>query len=233
MSASRERDLHGAGGTEPGRVGLGDVVGVGGDAGARRPRRTPSRRGPRRARRTPGRGRQRPRRGRSRRGPCPTAGRRARARRCAWTGPSSGRRRPSAAAWTAASVPPTTTTSARPSRIMSMPEGDRLVAGGARGDGRVHAGLGADGQADVGGRGVRHQHRDRQRRDPTWALLLQRVVVGQQRRDAADAGGHGDPEPLGVDADGLAVLTAETGSPPRPRGRPPARAGRTGRAGGP
>ena len=39
--------------------------------------------------------------------------------------------------WIAASVPPATTTSARPSRIRSMRQGDRLVAGGAGRDRRV------------------------------------------------------------------------------------------------
>ena len=101
--------------------------------------------------------------------------------------------------WMAASVPPTTTTSARPSRIMSMPSAIASLPDAQAETGRVHAGLGADGEADVRGRGVRHQHRDRQRRDPARALLLERVVVGQQRLHAADAGGHRDPETLGVD----------------------------------
>ena len=41
--------------------------------------------------------------------------------------------------WIAASVPPATTTSARPSRIWSIGERDRLVAGRARRDRRVTA----------------------------------------------------------------------------------------------
>ena len=76
---------------------------------------------------------------------------------------------------------------------------DRLVAGGAGGDRGVHRGPRADVQADVGGRGVGHQHRDRERRDPARALLLERVVVVEQRGDAADAGGHGDADPLAVE----------------------------------
>ena len=92
-----QRHLHRPGGPEAGRVGLRDVVGVGGDAGAQPPRRRPWRRAPRRAPRTRAPSRRalaeheavaalvpRPRRGR-------------RGRRCASTAPSSGRRRPSAA----------------------------------------------------------------------------------------------------------------------------------------
>ena len=79
-----------------------------------------------------------------------------------------------------------------PSAIASLPEAQAET-------GRVHAGLGADRQADVGGRGVGHQHRDRQRRDPARALLEQRVVVAQQRGHPADAGGHRHGETLGVD----------------------------------
>src|SRR3954454_5132117 len=78
-------------------------------------------------------------------------------------------------------------------------QGDRLVARCARRDGRVDAGLGADGQADVRSGGVGHQHRDGQRRHPAGTLERQGVVVGQQRLDAADARGHRNAEPLLVD----------------------------------
>ena len=104
-----------------GRVGLGDVVGVGGDAGARDLGVHPGAAGLGVLLGLEDQRRRRPRRARSRRGPCPTAARR-------WLGSSLRldsaiiwRRPPSAAGGSAASVPPATTTSARPSRIMSMP----------------------------------------------------------------------------------------------------------------
>ena len=73
-SAQRPHDRPGA--AAAGRVGLGDVVGVGGDAGAEHLGVDPSRRGPGRAPRTRAPARRRPRRARSRRGRCPTAARR-------------------------------------------------------------------------------------------------------------------------------------------------------------
>ena len=78
------------------------------------------------------------------------------------------------------------------------PHRDRLVAGRAGRDGRVHPGLGPEREADVGGGGVGHQHRDRQWRDPTRPLLQECVVVGQQRLHAADPGGHRHREPLRI-----------------------------------
>ncbi len=75
-------------------------------------------------------------------------------------------------------------------------EGDALVAGGTRRDGGVHGGAGADVQADLGRGGVGHQHRDGERRDPAGALLLEDVVVVEEGVDAADAGGHRDPDAL-------------------------------------
>ena len=74
--------------------------------------------------------------------------------------------------------------------------GQRLGAGRARRHRRVHAGLGAQLQADVRGRAVRHEHRDGQRRDLAQALLLQDVVLAEQGQRAADAGAddHGEPQ---------------------------------------
>ena len=120
-SASAQRDPHRPGGAEPGRVGLGDVVGVGGDAGAGRLGVDPRPAGRRRAPRTPGPARPRPRRARSRPGPCPRDARRRSGSSLRldsaiiWANAAIG------SGWTAASVPPHTTTSARPSRIRSMP----------------------------------------------------------------------------------------------------------------
>ena len=78
-------------------------------------------------------------------------------------------------------------------------EGNALVAGRTGGDRGVHRGPRADVEADVGRRSVGHQHRYGQRRDPTGALLLQQVVVGEQRVDAADARGHRDADPVAVE----------------------------------
>ena len=78
-------------------------------------------------------------------------------------------------------------------------EGDRLVAGGARRDRSVCAGLGAEPQADVAGRGIGHQHRNGQRADPPGALLLLNVPVAEQGVQAADAGGDGDAEAVPID----------------------------------
>ena len=80
---------------------------------------------------------------------------------------------------------------------------DGLVAGGAGRGGRVDRRAGAVLEADVGGRGVGHEHRHGERGDPTGALLEQRVVVGEQRGDAADAGGERDAEALGLEAGAL------------------------------
>ena len=106
--------------------------------------------------------------------------------------------------WIAASVPPATTTSARPSRIWSTRERDRLVAGRAGRDRRVDRrpvaptyrltfAAGAFGISIGTASGET-------RRGP---FSLQHVVVVEQRRDAADAGGHRDAEPLGVEVAGL------------------------------
>ena len=77
--------------------GCGDVVGVGGDAGAGDLARRSGAAGPRVLERSRARGRRRPRRARSRRGPCRRGARRAPARRCGWTAPASRRSRPAAA----------------------------------------------------------------------------------------------------------------------------------------
>ena len=53
-------------------------------------------------------------------------------------------------------------------------EGDALVAGGTGGHRGVGRGAGAEHQAHVGGRGVRHQHRDGQRGDAARPLVAQR-----------------------------------------------------------
>ena len=76
---------------------------------------------------------------------------------------------------------------------------DRLGAGRAGADRRVHAALRADLEADRGGRAVGHEHRDGERGDPLGALLLQDVVLAEQGQRAADAGADDDGEPLRVD----------------------------------
>ena len=103
----------------PSGSGCGDVVAVRGDAGAGELGVDPGAAGRRVLRALEHERRRRPRRARSRRGPCRTAGRRARARRCGSTAPASRRTPAIGSGWMAASVPPATTTSARPERIMS------------------------------------------------------------------------------------------------------------------
>ncbi len=101
--------------------------------------------------------------------------------------------------WIAASVPPATTTSARPDADHVRGVGDGLGAGRAGADRRVDAGAGPELDADRGGRAVGHQHRHGQREDPARALLLQRVVGRQQRPDAADPGRDDHSQALGVE----------------------------------
>ncbi len=138
-----ERPLDRARAAAAGRVGLGDVVGVGGDAGAEHLGVDLGAAGPRVLLATRGPGRRRPRRARSRRGRCPTAGRRWSGRRpprcLSSTAPSCCANAAIGSGWIAASVPPATTTSARPSRIWSRASEMRLVAGGAGGDRGVDA----------------------------------------------------------------------------------------------
>ena len=86
---------------------------------------------------------------------------------------------------------------AQPQHVQA--ERDRLVARRAGRHGRVRPSSGSEPQADVGCRGVGHQHRDRQRADPTSAFLFLDIPVGKQRDHPADAGGDGDAEPLAVD----------------------------------
>ena len=221
-----ERRDHGPGGARAHRVGLGDVVGVGGDPGAGELGVDPGARGPPRARPTPARRCRRPRRGRSRRGPCRTGARPARARRCASTAPSSRRTPAIGSGWMQASVPPATTTSARPRGSSRSAHGDRLGAGRAGRDRRVHAGPGAQLEADHGGRAVRHEHRDGERRDAPRALLLERVVRLEERHRAPDA----RRRPRRRAAAGRRRARRRR---PTPRGRRSARAAATGRAGAP
>ena len=78
---------------------------------------------------------------------------------------------------TAASVPPTTTTSARPSRIMSMPSAIASLPEAQAETGVCTPALAPMARPTLAAGRVGHQHRDRQRRDPARALLLERVVV--------------------------------------------------------
>ncbi len=80
-----------------------------------------------------------------------------------------------------------------------QPVADRLGTGRACADRGVHAGAGAELDADPPRGAVRHQHRDRERREPLPAFLPQRVVGGQGRGDAADAAGDHHAEPLRLD----------------------------------
>ena len=110
--------------------------------------------------------------------------------------------------WIAASVPPASTTSARPRRIRSMAIAIASLPDAQAEVGCVDGRAGAVLEADVGRRRVGHEHRDGQRRDATRALLEERVVVGEQRGDAADAGGERHAEALGLEA---GVLQAGVG----------------------
>lgn len=96
---------------------------------------------------------------------------------------------------------------------------DGLGAGGARGDRRVHARTGAHEQTHVGGRAVRHQHGDGVRGDAADALLLQHVVLVEQGRHTADAGGDDGAQTVGVDRRVRTGLVGETGVRPGLLGR--------------
>ncbi len=98
--------------------------------------------------------------------------------------------------WIAASVPPATTTSARPSRIWSTARAIASLPEAQAETGVFTAARAPTYRLMLRRRGVGHQHRHRQGGDPAGALLLERVVVVQQRRDAADARGHRDAEPV-------------------------------------
>ena len=163
-------DLHRPGRAETGRVGLGDVVGVGGDPGAgdlgvhlrAAGRACSSDSSTSTAAPSP---RTKPSRplSQGREARCGSSLRLDSA--CIWPKAAIG------SGWMAASVPPDDhdVGAAEPDQVDA--ERDRLVARRAGGDRRVDAGLGADRQADARGGAVGHQHRDRQRRDPARALL--------------------------------------------------------------
>lgn len=96
---------------------------------------------------------------------------------------------------------------------------DGLRARRARADRGVDTGAGADLQADVGRRAVGHQHRHGVRGHLADALLAQHVVLVEEGGHAADAGGHHRAEPVGVDRRVLARLGGETGVRPGLTGR--------------
>ncbi len=102
--------------------------------------------------------------------------------------------------------------------------GDGLGAAGAGADRGVDAGPGRQLQAHLRGGPVGHQHRDGHRQHPTGALLLERVVGREQRRDTADAGGDHDADPLRVDLGGARVgpglAGSDQGELPGPVGAP-------------
>ena len=172
--ALAQRLLHRALGTGTGRVGLHDVVAVGGDAGAGELGVDLRAAGDRVLVRSPAPGSPAP--SPSRKPSRSTShGRDARSgSSLRLLSASSARTRPAAAPVIEPSAPPATTMSARPSRIWSDGQRDRLVAGGARRHRRLDAGQRAELEADVRGGRVRHQHRDRERRHPARALLQQR-----------------------------------------------------------
>ena len=119
---------------------------------------------------------------------------------CIWAKPAKG------SGWIAASVPPATTMSARPAADHVVARAHRLRAGGAGRDGGVRAGAGAELEGDVARRGVRHEHRDRQREHPAHALLLEDVPLVEQGPHAADAGADGDAQAQRVDLGGPGIL---------------------------
>ena len=88
---------------------------------------------------------------------------------------------------------------------------DRLGTGGARGDGRVGTGLGTQLQLDVGGRGVGHQHRDREGVHPAGALLLHDVPLVQDRPHTADPGTDHDAQTGRIDLGGAGIGPGLTG----------------------
>ena len=226
LSSSARSDRAGAAATLG--VGLGDVVGVVGDAGAAAPRRRSWRRGHGRAPRTRARARRRPRRARSRRGRRPRDARPRPGRPPSSTAPSCWPNAAIGSGWIAASVPPASTTSARPSRIWSVARATPSLPEAHADTGLFTAGAGADVEPDVRRRRVGHQHRDGEGGDPARALLLERVVVARAassrrrcRRRARRRAARGRAP---------ASRARRRSRPPWPR---PWRTGRTGRAGGP
>ena len=73
-----------------------------------------------------------------------------------------------------ASAPPATTTSTSPDLIIRQPQASASAPDAHADTGACTPGLGAQLQPDVGGRAVRHEHRDGQRRD-----LAQRPAVSR------------------------------------------------------
>ncbi len=85
---------------------------------------------------------------------------------------------------------------------------DRLGTRRTGGDRGVDARPGVHLDTHVGGRAVGHEHGHGVRGDAAYALLLQHVVLVEQGDHAADAGGDDRTQPLGLD---LLVLTGGTG----------------------
>ena len=86
-----------------------------------------------------------------------------------------------------ASAPPATTTSASPALIIRQPQASASAPDAHADTGACTPALRAQLQPDVGGRTVRHEHRDGQRGDLAQPLGLQEVVLAEQGQRAADA----------------------------------------------
>ncbi len=102
--------------------------------------------------------------------------------------------------WMHASVPPTTTMSARssairsnPAAIASAPDAHALTVVCTPARAPIS-------RPDVRSGAVGHIHRDHQRRDPARALLPKDVVLGEQAGHAAYAGADHHRDPGGVEA---------------------------------
>ena len=226
-----ERLGHGQGLGLAGRIGLHHVVRVGGDA-----RRRPAR--PRSGRRGPGRvpgvsitstaapsPSTKPSRSTSQGRDARSGSSLRRLIACIWAKQAIG------SGWMQASVPPTTTTSARPSRIMSSPsemaslldaQADTGACAPARAPSRMLT-LPADALAISIGMAS-----GLTRRDPFSFWTSQLAEQGVQ---AADAGGDGHAEPVAVDR--VVLLQAEAGVAPGLHRRDHAPAGPSGPGAGP
>src|SRR5690606_15010298 len=95
------------------------------------------------------------------------------------------------------------------------PDRDPFRTRRARRGRRVHSGTCLQVDAHVRRGTVGHQHWHRQRRDLADTVLLQQVVLLQQRERAADTRADGDAEPVGVDVLLLVRGWFETGVGPR------------------